>query len=226
MKTSMKTILALTVVILTSAGLAMAGRSGGGGHGGGGGGSRGGGGGGASRGGGGAAASRPAATHTPSFSAPRQAVYTPRPAAAAPAYRGLAAECRRPWVHGARGQGGGHRPAVGSCRHAYLGQPPERRRSNEHGQRRQPDEPGNNFANRTNIGNNANINRTNNFVRPTHGDWNRGDWYHGDWHGNWGNSWNYSPGAGGRPATGPARCFPRFPGPGAIGRTTTRTIRV
>ncbi len=52
---------------------------------------------------------------------------------------------------------------------------------------------GNNFANRTNIGNSANINRTNNFVRPTHGDWNRGDWYHGDWHGNWGNSWNYSP---------------------------------
>jgi hypothetical protein len=52
----------------------MAGRSGGGG-----GGSRGGGGGGggASRGGGGAAA-RPAATHTPSFSTPRQTVNTQR----------------------------------------------------------------------------------------------------------------------------------------------------
>ncbi len=48
-------------------------------------------------------------------------------------------------------------------------------------------------ANRPNLGNNFNINRTNNFVRPTHGDWNRGGWYHGDWHGNWNNSWNYGP---------------------------------
>ena len=44
-----------------------------------------------------------------------------------------------------------------------------------------------------NIGNNFNINRTNNLVRPTHGDWNRGDWYHGDWHGNWNNSWYHRP---------------------------------
>ena len=48
-------------------------------------------------------------------------------------------------------------------------------------------------ANRPNLGNNFNINRANNFVRPTHGNWNRGDWYHGDWHGNWNNSWNYGP---------------------------------
>ena len=53
---------------------------------------------------------------------------------------------------------------------------------------------GNYVANRPNIGNNVNINnRTNNFVRPTHDDWNRGDWYHGDWHGNWNNSWYYRP---------------------------------
>ena len=49
-------------------------------------------------------------------------------------------------------------------------------------------------GNRPNIGNNINsINRTNNFVRPTHGNWNRGDWYHGDWHGNWNNAWYYRP---------------------------------
>ena len=34
---------------------------------------------------------------------------------------------------------------------------------------------------------------TNNFVRPTHADWNRGDWYHGDWHGNWNNAWYHRP---------------------------------
>jgi len=48
-------------------------------------------------------------------------------------------------------------------------------------------------ANRANIGNNNINNRTNNLVRPTHGDWNRGDWYHGDWHGNWNNSWYFRP---------------------------------
>ena len=48
-------------------------------------------------------------------------------------------------------------------------------------------------ANRPNLGNNFNINRTNNFVRPTHNNWNRGAWYHGDWHGNWNNAWNYRP---------------------------------
>jgi TolA-binding protein len=48
-------------------------------------------------------------------------------------------------------------------------------------------------ANRPNTGNNFNINRTNNLVRATHNDWNRGDWYHGDWHGNWNNSWYQRP---------------------------------
>ena len=51
------------------------------------------------------------------------------------------------------------------------------------------------MGNRTNIANinNVNINRANNFIRPTHADWNRGDWYHGDWHGNWTNGWYYRP---------------------------------
>jgi tetratricopeptide (TPR) repeat protein len=50
-----------------------------------------------------------------------------------------------------------------------------------------------NVANRANFGNNVNINRTNNFVRPTHPNWNHGDWYHGDWHGNWNHNWYNRP---------------------------------
>ncbi len=58
-----------------------------------------------------------------------------------------------------------------------------------------------NLGNRTNLGNNVNLgnnninfgNRTNNIVRPTHNDWNRGDWHHGDWHGNWNHHWYHRP---------------------------------
>ena len=84
-----------------------------------------------------------------------------------------------------------------------------------------------NMANRTNIGNNVNVNnRTNNIVRPTHNDWN-----HGDGTTEIGSATGTTRGtigrwAGGRPATGPARPPPRFPGPGDTGGTTTPTARV
>ena len=49
------------------------------------------------------------------FQRPAQAVYTQRPAAAAPAYRAASPQNAADHGYGARGQGGGHRPAVGSC---------------------------------------------------------------------------------------------------------------
>ncbi len=77
MNTSLKTVGSLALVVVLSAGLAMAGRGGGGGgHGGGGGGGHGGGGHGG--GGGGYHGSGGGGYHTPSFSTPRQSFNTPR----------------------------------------------------------------------------------------------------------------------------------------------------
>jgi tetratricopeptide (TPR) repeat protein len=200
MNMNLKTVVSLAVVVVLSAGLAMAGRGGGGGghSGGGGGASRGGGGGGggASRGGGGGggyhaaggggAANRPAAVHTPSFSTPRQNFNTQ---ASRPAYSQNAA-ANRP-ATAPRGQ------AASGQRAGTAGTPTWDNRLNTANRAGIDNRanPGSRtyVANRPISGNDVNINRTNNLVRATHGDWNRGDWYHGDWHGNWNNSWYYRP---------------------------------
>ncbi|MGA2035179.1 MAG: tetratricopeptide repeat protein [Thermoguttaceae bacterium] len=176
----LKTGVSLVLVVVLSAGLAMAGRGGG------------------SRGGGGI--SRPAPSHTPSFSAPRQNVSvsrpsfnTPRPAAT-PTFRPSAPQnvaANRPAITPGSRPGIGARPGIANTpnwdnRLSAGNRPSIDNRANIGNQRY--------VANRTNIGNNVNINnRTNNLVRPTHNDWNHGDWHHGDWHGNWNQSWYYRP---------------------------------
>jgi tetratricopeptide (TPR) repeat protein len=208
MNTSLKTVVGLALVVVLSAGLAMAGRGGGGGHGGGGGGGgRGGGGGGFhAGGGGGGGVSRPAPIHTPSFSTPRQSFSTPRQSfntprlAQTPASRPSFPQnggANRPAITPGNRPGIAERPGVANTptwdNRLNAGNRPSI--ANRPNIGNQPN-VGNrsNLGNRANIGNNININnRTNNLVRPTHGDWNRGDWYHGDWHGNWNHSWYYRP---------------------------------
>ena len=181
MNTSLKTLAGFALVVMLSAGLAMAGRGGGGGgHGGGGGGGRGGGG---FRGGGGGGGGF---SHTPSFSTPHQSFNAPavRPAAT-PSFEANRSAFR-PESQPAIGQ----RPAIANTpnwdnRINPATRPAIANRPNIANQA--------NIANRTNIGNNMAINRTNNIVRPTHNNWNHGDWHHGDWHGNWNNSWYQRP---------------------------------
>ena len=218
MNTRLKTTVTFALVVVLSAGLAMAGRGGGGGHaGGGGGGHAGGGGGHAGGGGGGFHASSGGGYHAPSFSTPHQSFLraqhphqsfstphqsfntphqsfsTPHqsfntPIRAATPRLGETTtfgRCRR-----ASRPGTGQRPG-------FAGTPAWDNRLNA-GNRPGFDNRANfgnraYVANRPNFGNNFNINRMNNFVRPTHNDWNRGDWYHGDWHGNWNNSWYQRP---------------------------------
>ena len=174
MNTRLKTVVGLVLVVVLSAGLAVAGRGGGGGHGGGGsrggggGGYRGGGGGGGYRGGG--VANRPAYTHTPSFSTPRQNFSSPR-LAETPTFRSSAQN-----LGGSR-SGIGERPGIADT-------PNWDNRTNAGNLGNQA-----NFGNRTNIGNNMNINnQTNNLARPAYGGWN-----HGNWSGNWNQSWNSRP---------------------------------
>ncbi|MGD0899109.1 MAG: tetratricopeptide repeat protein [Thermoguttaceae bacterium] len=199
MNTSLKTVVGFALVVVLSAGPAMAGRGGSGSHGGGGGG-------GGSRGGAGAGAGRPAPIHTPSFSTPRQNVNVPRPSfntsrvAETPAVRPSLPQnggAYRPAVTPGSRPGAGQRPGIANTpnwdsRLSAGTRPSIETRPNlgsgpNVGYRPNP-------GNRPNIGNNVNINgRTNNLVRPTHNDWNRGDWYHGDWHGNWNQSWYHRP---------------------------------
>ena len=184
MNASLKAAVGLALAGVLSAGLAMAGRGGGGG--GGGGGFRPAGG--PSVGGGGGGGSRPAFSHTPSFSTPHQSFNTPRQnfntprPAETPAFRPSLPQnigANRPAIT----PGGGARPGIAN--------PPTWDNRLNAGNRPNIDNRQNignrsNLGNRANIGNNVNINnRTNNIVRPTHNDWNRGDWHHGDWHGNW-----------------------------------------
>ncbi len=175
MNTSLKMVLGLTLVVVMSAGLAMAGRGGG-------------------RGGGGGHAggvSRPAHTHTPSFSTPHPSFNTPRPAAT-PAFRPSLPQ-----------HAGANRPAVTpriSERPALANMPHAENRPSGAGRPNFDYRPNVNLGNRSNVGNRMNIgnnvniaNRTNNIVRPTHTDWNHGDWHHGDWHSNWNHFWYYRP---------------------------------
>ncbi len=181
MNTSLKTGVGLVLVVVLSAGLAVAGRGGGGGGGrGGGGGFRGGGGGG---------------FHTPSFSTPRENFSAPRQnfnaarVAETPAFRPSSQNL------------GANRPAQTPSNRPGIGQRPEIGRTPSWDNRlnagnRAGIENRAGIDNRANIGNRTNIavnNRTNNIVRPTHNDWNHGDWHHGDWHGNWNNSWYNRP---------------------------------
>ena len=187
MNTRLNTIVTFALVVVLSAGLAMAGRGGGGGGhgGGGGGGSRSGGGGGGYRGGAGGGGG---GYHTPSFSAPRQSFSTSRPAqtsASRPSLQQNAGANRSAFTPSSQ-PGTGERPGIANT-------PTWDNRLNA-GNRANVDNRANignraYVANRPNIDNYGNSNRTNNFVRPTHADWNHGDWYHGDWHGNWNNSW-------------------------------------
>ncbi|MGO9114795.1 MAG: tetratricopeptide repeat protein [Thermoguttaceae bacterium] len=200
MNTRLKTVVTFALVVVLSAGLAMAGRGGGGGHGGGGGGSHGGGGGGHAGGGGGGG------YHAPSFSTPHQSFSSPhqsfntsrqtfntaRPAETPASRLSLPQNTganRAAFTPGSR-PGTGERPGIANTPD-WDNRLNARNRANIDNRAN----IGNRayVANRPNLSNNFNINRTNNFVRPTHGDWNRGDWYHGDWHGNWNNSWNYGP---------------------------------
>ena len=141
MNTRLKTIVTFALVVVLSAGLAMAGRGGGGGGhgGGGGGGSRSGGGGGGYRGGAGGGGG---GYHTPSFSTPRQSfsALAARPDVSVAAI--VAAECRGQPVGLYAKQPAGHRRAAWNCQHAHLGQPPERRESSEHQQSCEYREPG------------------------------------------------------------------------------------
>ena len=181
MNTSLKTVGSFALVVVLSAGLAMAGRGGGGGgHGGGGGGFHGGGGGGGYHGGGGGGyhGGGGGGYHVPSFSAPRQNFNVSRPSfnTFQPSYS---------QNFGANRTSIGARPGIANT-------PNWDNRLNAGNRLNIANQS--NFGNRANIGNNFNINnRMNNLVRPTHGDWNRGDWYHGDWHGNWNNSWYQRP---------------------------------
>ena len=194
MNTSLKTIVGLALVVVLSAGLAMAGRGGGGGGRGGGGGGHGGGGGGHGggggyHGGGGGGGFHSGGGgggfHSPSFSTPRQNFNVSRPSVNT--FRSSPSQS-----FPANRSGIGVRPGmantpnwdnrVNAGNRPYIGNRPSiANRSN--------------FENRANIGNNnVNINnRMNNFGGPMHGDWNRGDWYHGDWHGNWNNAWYQRP---------------------------------
>ena len=162
------------------------------------GGGGGGGGGGFHAGGGGGGYHTPSfSTPRQSFSAPRQSFNTPRQSFSAPRQsfntpRLAETSTFRPSSQnlGANRSGIGERPGIANTptwdnRLNAENRPSIDNRANI-GNRAY-------VANRPNIGNNFNINRTNNFVRPTHGDWNRGDWYHGDWHGNWNNSWYQRP---------------------------------
>ena len=190
MNTRLKTVAGFALVVALSAGLAMAGR-GGGGHGGGGGGHGGGGGGfhggGGFRGGGGGGFSHTPSFSTPhqSFNAPRQSFNTSRQSFNTPAFRTAAPQ-----------NFGANRSAIGQ-RSGIAATPSWDNRLNTGNRPGVNNRPniGNqaNLGNRTNIGNNMAVNRTNNFVRPTHNDWNHGDWHHGDWHGNWNNSWSGQP---------------------------------
>ncbi len=207
MNVNMKTVLGLTLVVVLSAGLAMAGRGGGGGgHGGGGGGGGGGhgggggyhggggGGGGYHAGGGGGGGYRggqPASMHTPSFSTPRQSYATPHYS------QSSAARSSLPQNAGANHEAfaAGSRPAAGE-RSGVANTPSWDNRLNA-GNRPGFDN-GANTANRSYVVNrpiNNNINnRSNSFAGQAHGNWYGGNWYHGNWNGNWNNGWNnYQP---------------------------------
>jgi tetratricopeptide (TPR) repeat protein len=215
MNTILKTVLGLSLVVVLSAGLAMAGRGGGGGgggHGGGGGGGAraggggGGGGGGARAGGGGAAyrgggastfrGSQPSSIHTPSFSTPRQSFSTPHYAESSAARSSL------PQGAGANREtfAAGSRSSVGE-RNGVANTPSWDNRVNAGNRAGTANQ--NYVANRPINGGN-NFNRSNNFAGQSHGNWNGGNWnggnfnggnwYHGNWNGNWNNGWNnYQP---------------------------------
>ena len=195
MNMNVKTVVTFALVVMSSAGLAMAGRGGGGGggHAGGGGGGYHGGGGGYHGGGAGGG------YHAPSFSTPHQNYSAARSrlqCAASVRQYGVSvvgvAECRGQPPGLCGGKPARRRRAAWNREYSQLGQPPERRQSSGHRESCEPRARGY-VANRPDIGMNNNFNRANNFVRPTHADWNRGDWYHGDWHGNWNNGWNQWP---------------------------------
>jgi tetratricopeptide (TPR) repeat protein len=201
MNTNVKTVVSLALFVVLPAGLAVAGPGGSRGVGGGGGGFR------AAGGGGGGGFSRPASGHTPSFSTPRQNGNLSHPSFNAPrlgetpAFRPSLPQnfgTNRPAITPGSRPGIGERPAIGNT-------PNWDNRLNVGNRPSIDNRP--NIGNRTNLGNNININnrtnignnninignRTNNIVRPTHYDWNRGDWHHGDWHGNWNHPWYYRP---------------------------------
>ncbi len=195
MNMNLKTVVGLTLVVVLSACPVMAGRGGGGSHGGGGGG------GGGFHGGGGGGGYHAPSFSTPrqsfnapqqTFNAPRQSFNTPR-LAETPASRSSfpqAGTANRPAITP------GSRPDDGQ--RSGIANTPTWDNRLDAGNRASIDNRanlgnGSYVANRPNIGNNINGNRSNNLVRATHNDWNRGDWYHGDWHGNWNNPWYYRP---------------------------------
>ena len=203
--TRLQRVSSVALIVVLSAGLAMAAR--GGGRAGGGGGRAGGG---AARPAGGASrpAARPTATHTPSFSTPRPHVNTPRPAVNTPRPAVNVRPAQKPAVRPSVPANPavnrpavtpGNRPAIENrpniANRPQIGTLPSAgTRPNIENRPNIVNRP--NVGNRTNIGNNINvnnINRTNNFIRPTHVNWDRGDWYHGDWHGNWNRGWYYRP---------------------------------
>ena len=199
----LKTVVTFVLVVVLSAGLAMAGRGGGGGHGGGGGGRGGGGGGHAGGGGGGyrgggGGGGGGGGYHAPSFSTPRQSFTAPRQSFTAPRQSFTAP--RQSFNAPRLAETPTYRPSSPNlgANHAGVGQRPGIANTPAWDNRLNAGNRANvgnraYVANRSNFGNNVNSNGMNNFVRPTHGDWNRGDWYHGDWHGNWNNAWNNGP---------------------------------
>ena len=175
-----------------------------------------------------AAAARPAATHTPSFSTPRPHVIhaapggNTRPAETAvrprrrmPAPTALDMPARRP---SGIGRNTANRPAVAES--PSVGQPPEA--STTVRIRRQPAQRRRTARTSATTASTSTARTTSSGRRMAIGTAATGITAIGTATGT-------TPGiigrwAGGRPATGPAPRFPRFPGPGDIGRTTTPTM--
>ena len=207
--TKLKTVVTFALVVLLSAGLAMAGRGGGGGHGGGGGGNRGGGGGGHAGGGGGGG------YHAPSFSSPRQNFAAPRQSFSAhvrasaprvkvlprrrisrraPKRQRLDRRCRRmagptaELFRQATARASASGPASPIRPVGIIALTPAIVRI---------------IGNRTFVANRPingnNFDQSNHFAGQAHanfngGNYNGGNWYHGNWNGNWNNGWNnYQP---------------------------------
>ncbi len=199
MNMSSKMVVSGALVVVFSAGLAMAGRGGGGGGGGHGGG-------GATAGGGGGGG-----YHAPSFSSPRQSFAAPQQSFSAPrqsfaapqqsfsAPRGAVAPAARSSMPQ---NGGANREAFTPGNRSGVGERPGVANTPSWDNRL-------NAGNRADLGNQTyvanrpidgnNVNRSNNFAGQTHANWNGansngGNWYHGSWNGHWNNGWsNYQP---------------------------------
>ena len=181
MNTRLKTVVTFALVVVLSAGLAMAGRGGGGGHGGGGRPAGGGGGGGGFHGGGGGGGGFHAGGggyHAPSFSSPRQSFS----ARTSELQHRIASRSRQPRRFGRRQQNvRGHRQPLRRANRSGIGERPGIANTPNWDNRLNAGNRAN-IDNRVNIGNRAyvanrpingnNINHSNNFAGQTQSNWN------------------------------------------------------